>query len=233
MTNLALFDLDGTLIESTGFDADCYVAAVREVLGIDSVNTDWGRYLHATDAGILQEIYLDHFHEAIPEDIAQQVKDRFVDIILERFRKEHFRLRPLPGAAEAVHLLESGHDWRVAIATGGWKESAELKLMNAMLELERVPIFSANDAPTRTGIMGLAIRAMQESAGVKEFEKVVYVGDAPWDLRACREMGIPFLAVGARAGQLSEQGATRAIKDYADKELFLKYMNECEAPAPV
>ena len=231
MANLILFDLDGTLLESAGFDAQCFIAAVKGVLGIDSMDEDWDHYVFATDAGILEEVYQKHFQQGIPGEVEERVREKFVDIMLERFSKDHVRLRPLPGAEDAVHLLLSSGEWQVAIATGSWRESAELKLMNAMLELERIPIFSANDAVSRTAIMGLAAKTMRARAGVKEFEKVVYLGDAPWDVRASRELGMAFLGVGARASELSRLGASHTIKDYADKELFLKSVISCEAPA--
>jgi phosphoglycolate phosphatase-like HAD superfamily hydrolase len=233
MANLILFDLDGTLLESVGFDAESYVAAVKTVLLIDNVDEDWDHYVFATDAGILEELYQKHFQQAIPKEVEQRVRDKFADIMLERFQKDHVRLRPLPGAEQAVHLLLSGGQWEVGIATGSWRESAELKLMNAMLELDRVPIFSASDAVSRTAIMGLAVKTMQAKAGVKEFEKIVYLGDAPWDVRASRELGLAFVGVGARALELSRLGASHTIKDYTDQELFLKSIVMCEVPKAV
>ena len=35
-----MFDVDGTLIQSYGFDETCFVAAVKEVTGVDLVS-DW------------------------------------------------------------------------------------------------------------------------------------------------------------------------------------------------
>ena len=33
-TETLIFDLDGTLVDSSGFEDECYVAALREALGI-------------------------------------------------------------------------------------------------------------------------------------------------------------------------------------------------------
>lgn len=51
-----MFDIDGTLIESDDFDSECFTEAVKEVTGFD-IDTDWSRYEHVTDAGILNEFF--------------------------------------------------------------------------------------------------------------------------------------------------------------------------------
>ena len=49
-----MFDIDGTLIDSNEFDNDCYLAAVKEVVGIP-LDTNWEKYQHLTDWGILRQ----------------------------------------------------------------------------------------------------------------------------------------------------------------------------------
>ncbi len=53
--HLVVFDIDGTLVDSYGFDAELYADALRQVLGID-IDTDWARYRNASDSGILDQI---------------------------------------------------------------------------------------------------------------------------------------------------------------------------------
>ena len=40
-----IFDIDGTLVESFGFDDACYISAIREVLGEVHIHDDWSKYL--------------------------------------------------------------------------------------------------------------------------------------------------------------------------------------------
>ena len=204
MAKLALFDIDGTLLESTRFDADCYVEAIKDVLRLEQIDADGGRYVHATDSGILAELYRNRFQQEIGR-YEEKVKARFVDIMLNQFRSRHVRLRPLAGAEEALHLLEKSGIGKAALATGSWRESAEVKLMNAMLPVNKIPLFSAADAVSRAGIMATAIKAMQDSCGA--FDKTVYLGDAPWDVKASRELGIAFLGMGMRTAELRHAGA--------------------------
>jgi len=54
-----MFDIDGTLIESCDFDADCFSEAIKSVTGYE-LNTDWASYNNITDAGILDEFIAQH-----------------------------------------------------------------------------------------------------------------------------------------------------------------------------
>ncbi len=53
---LAIFDVDGTLVQSYELDSECFVAAFNDALGIADVDTDWARYDHVTDPGIAAQI---------------------------------------------------------------------------------------------------------------------------------------------------------------------------------
>ena len=49
---LAVFDIDGTLVQSLAVDEACFVRAFAEVLGIEDIDTDWAHYDHVTDDGM-------------------------------------------------------------------------------------------------------------------------------------------------------------------------------------
>ena len=48
-----IFDIDGTLVESFGFDDACYISAIREVLGEVHIHDDWNvrLYQHFENTG--------------------------------------------------------------------------------------------------------------------------------------------------------------------------------------
>lgn len=52
MVHLVMFDIDGTLLDSTEFDGRIYAEVIHEVLGI-VVDRDWSTYPHVTDGGLL------------------------------------------------------------------------------------------------------------------------------------------------------------------------------------
>jgi phosphoglycolate phosphatase-like HAD superfamily hydrolase len=61
--------------------------------------------------------------------------------------------------------------------------------------------------------------------GQDYFEKVVYVGDGIWDVRAAKPLGIGFLglATDTKARRLLEEGALCVLPDFSD----LPRVGEC------
>ena len=56
MHHLVMFDVDGTLTQSTAADRSCYAQALSQHLDLQ-VDTDWSTYRHITDSGIAQELF--------------------------------------------------------------------------------------------------------------------------------------------------------------------------------
>src|SRR5437016_11212272 len=54
---LVMFDIDGTLTQTSQADETCFVQALREVFGFTDLNTDWARYPHCSDSGILEVLF--------------------------------------------------------------------------------------------------------------------------------------------------------------------------------
>ena len=186
-----IFDVDGTLVQSFEFDEVCYLEAVYEVLGVP-MDDSWDDYPHVTDSGLLMELLrrlkkLDQF-----EAIQKQVKFLFINKVAA-FLLEN----PLPqvlGAADFVNALRKHEDVRLAIATGGWLETAKMKLLSAGIDVRNIPIASSNDHYIRTAIMQTAITKL----GGNLASTTTYFGDAEWDKKACAELAIGFVLVGNR-----------------------------------
>ena len=119
----------------------------------------------------------------------------------------------------------------MAIATGGWRTTARLKLKVAGVPDSEIPAAHADDAYPREEIIK---RAFDRAAAVSEeaFERVVYVGDGRWDVIATDRMGIGFvgLAGGDRADVLRAAGAADVRPDYLDFPAFLSAVNRRATP---
>ena len=190
--HLVMFDIDGTLVDSNGFDGELYAQAVRRVLGVE-VDRTWQSYRHVTDSGILEEV-LEHYEGGGDvSGLAAEVKTRFIELVREYLVDESNKLEPVPGACQLIDQLQSSPGVTVAIATGGWKETAELKLAAVGIECDRTPLATSSDAVSRIEIMRLA---EQRAAADGPFLRRTYFGDAPWDLAASAELGYAFVAIG-------------------------------------
>lgn len=185
-----MFDIDGTLIESYDFDSECFIEAVKEVTGYD-IDTDWGRYKHVTDAGILREFFEENSFDN--EDIVtENIKSAFLEKIQGRLERQS--ISEISGASNFIEKLKTLDNVIISFATGGWYESAILKLQSAGIDISNIPIASSNDHYSRIEIMKIAEKRAAKGATLS----FTYFGDGSWDLKACKELGVNFVLVGDR-----------------------------------
>jgi phosphoglycolate phosphatase-like HAD superfamily hydrolase len=217
---LAIFDIDGTLTDTTAVDAECYDAAVRSVLGL-GLPEDWEDLEDVTDPLILATA-CQRVGRVVPDDAAQEKIAAHVAAVLESaLDREPERFRPIPGAPEIFAVLADA-GWRVAIATGAWRPSALVKLRAGGIPYEGVPLATATEQARRVDIVrGAAVLA--DAAG----PPVVYFGDGVWDLRAARALDYGFVGVGrgARAARLVEAGAEIVVADFMDTAALGEYLD--------
>jgi phosphoglycolate phosphatase-like HAD superfamily hydrolase len=185
-----VFDIDGTLVDSDGFDINCFVEAVREVLGPVKIHEDWRLYRHATDAGILMQI-LEENGRAGDAAVVERVKEDFGRRV-RRFLDGGGACPPLPGAGEALAALQAD-GYLVGIATGGWSHTARMKLERAGLPLDSYPLASSDISPDRAEIMAECLRRLGGDP-----KRAIYVGNGEWDRRAALRAGWAFIGVGPR-----------------------------------
>ena len=192
MTHLVMFDVDGTLVDSAGFDGALYAQAVREVLKVD-VDETWKSYRNVTDSGVLEEILArGEFHESV-ETLRVAVKRKFIESMQSYLARNPAAIREIAGAKALIDTLCTVPGVRVAIATGGWLETARLKLNGIGVVIENLAFASASDGLERTAIMRVAEQRALLGA---EVSRKTYFGDGPWDKRASFDLGYEFVAVG-------------------------------------
>ena len=192
LMHLVVFDIDGTLVDSSEINSRLYREAVESVLET-RFDDDWSRYTHVTDSGILHEIMdgadgnLDR-----PRALAR-IREVFVRVVADHIGARGGRMPEIAGARAFVERLRSRPGVSVAVATGGWRETAEMKLRAIGLDPDELCMASCSDAISRVGIMRIAeARAL----GGGQAARRTYFGDRPWDLRASRELGYEFVAIG-------------------------------------
>ncbi len=229
LMRLTVFDIDGTLTDTTRVDTACFVAAFDELFAIRDIDTDWASYRYSTDSGIASDILTRHLGEATPENLGR-IRERFVEK-LSRHMDSH-GLEPVPGAPRAFDRLRHDDQTAVAVATGAWSESARLKLRHTGIDAEGVPFASSDDALSRAHVIRAAIRRASESGDA--FRRIVYVGDEVWDVRAAARLNLPFVGVGTgdRGGRLRAHGASHVVPDYEDPAAFRAALDEATPPRP-
>ena len=185
-----IFDIDGTLLQSARVDDRLYRQSVTEILGPVRFRSSLTDYRRVTDSGLLIEILEDNRLTDIA-DPTESIRSRFVEL-LENHIYTNGPFVEIPGARDFLeaHRRSDGH--AVAIATGGWRLSALLKLESAGFDVSGMPITTADDRLDRTDIMRLALSQLGQG-----FESVTYYGDGVWDREATAALGWRFVPVGS------------------------------------
>jgi len=220
-SKLVIFDIDGTLTRTNEADEICFARSVREEFGIENLSTDWSDYEHSTDSGILLELIRREKSKELSKPEIHKFQDT-MKLHLEKHRAEKpDSFQPVQGALKIFsQLKEKG--LAIAIATGAWKKSAEYKLSQAGIPVDGLPIATADDHLSRDQIILLAESRAKEVYGQTQFERLIYVGDGPWDFVSSKRLGISFVGIHDHRTpeRLTSLGASRVVKDYADFGLF-------------
>lgn len=183
-----IFDIDGTLIDSTELDDACYIGAVRHVLRAASIRPNWGDYENVSDAGILRGICLDN--QIDPGTCQSHIRSRFGELISDRLQLG--ACPAMPGGVQLLQDLLGSPGIEVGIATGGWGHTARMKLDHAGYAFLKCPLASSDDDYERVRIMQHCRAQMYPS------KETVYIGDGEWDKRAAEILGWRFVGIGTR-----------------------------------
>ena len=230
--NLAIFDVDGTLTQTSAVDEICFVRAVTLCFGIATVNTDWTSYEHATDAAVIDALCRQNLGRSPRADEIAAVKKCFRDLLTKAHGESPESFAAVPGAAAVLNRLNGSRTWRTAIATGGWFPSATLKLETAGLSVRHIPAAFAEDGPSREAIVQMAIARACSEYGEPCFDRVVSVGDAVWDVLTAKRLELPFIGIarGVRADTLRSAGARQVLEDFQDEDEFDRQLDAAAPP---
>ncbi|WP_167495939.1 HAD family hydrolase [Desulfosediminicola ganghwensis] len=183
-----MFDIDGTLLESTEIDSICFEAAVVSVTKIP-IRKDWHSYHNITDSGILNEYFKDNNIQN-QENTKLRIKEKFISNLKQALSVNS--ITEVPGAKILLRNLLCKNNISLSIATGGWLDSAVLKLNSAGISIEEIPIATSDDHYKRIKIMQIA-----KSRSVGNVNcACTYFGDGVWDKMASQELKYKFIAVG-------------------------------------
>src|SRR5690625_5147084 len=179
-----IFDFDGVILDSATIASDAFL----------DLRSQYPEYLRAIESyhihrqGIrrfkkVEWIYRDLLRSEYTGEIAEELSERFSDIVLGKMRAADY----LPGAMELLTYLRE-HDIPAFISSGTPDE--ELQAIIEQRELQ--PFFHTVYGSDRT--KAEAIDLIKEDFGVKSGE-LIFIGDAITDYEAANSRGVPFIAV--------------------------------------
>lgn len=195
VTRAVLFDIDGTLIDSTYHHALAWQRAFR-------------------GAGLTIPLFRIHRSIGMGGDklvahvAGDAVEERRGDELRAAWR-DHYQVlkgevRPLAGAAELVHRVARG-GWQVALASSGDPQFAE-EAVDLLGIGDDVAVLTTaedvEDSKPEPDLLGVTLSRM---TGVTD---AVLVGDTPYDVESALRAGMT--CIGLRSGGYSESELTRA-----------------------
>jgi phosphoglycolate phosphatase-like HAD superfamily hydrolase len=221
--HLVVFDVDGTLTDTSAVDADCFWQAAKEIFRLPSNYPTWIEGLKdVTGLGIVSQLC----EQALARKIRASEVDRFERRLVALFegavRRDAECIRAMPGAADALAAVLATAGLEAAIAIGCFLPEAEFKLRTAGLLDPDIPIASCDDARSREEIMAISANRAVEKTGSK-FSAITYVGDGVWDGKAAQHLGWNFIGIGTgdAVDRLSRAGAITVLGNFKPATAFL------------
>ncbi|RDH79129.1 HAD family hydrolase [Mycolicibacterium moriokaense] len=196
-----LFDVDGTLVDSNYLHIHAWCRAFDE-LGLSVEAWRIHRCIGMDGSRLVA---------FLTGDAQQDVQRRAKELHGRYFTESAGLLRRLPGARELLERIH-GLGLRIVLATSAGEE--ELELLRKVLDSDDLisAMTSSKDvevAKPEPGIIQVAL----DRAGV-EAADACYVGDAVWDILACKNAGLRSLGVlsgGVAREELQNAGAEKVF----------------------
>ncbi|PTY04886.1 hypothetical protein DB347_19505 [Opitutaceae bacterium EW11] len=204
---LIIFDVDGTLLGGETADWGSFDSALKTVLGFDHTPGFFSA-LHDVTAESIAEAAILATGRRLDDGLVREIREAYLGNLQEAHRSSAAAFTARRNVSALLRHLASLGGVTVAVATGDWRPTISFKLRCAGVEVSHLPMATASDARRRAEIIALAATR----AG-RNLSDAIYVGDGAWDLRACRDLGIPFIGTGSRTEKLVELGAEHICED--------------------
>lgn len=220
---MALFDIDGTLLDTHGFGRQAFVRGLARATGApDELN--YLSFAGNTDRNVLDQVMAARQLRLEEDDV-----QRIFAFIAEELR-ELLRLNPARAVAGAGAFLArmEADGFALGLVTGNIRACAYLKL--ASVGFDRYFGFGGfgDRHANREHIARTALTAARAAGVEVAIESICLVGDTPFDVAAGQALGIPVIGVATGkydAAALRDAGAVLAVADFADADGLLAWMD--------
>ena len=190
-----LFDIDGTLVDSTYHHALAWQRAFHEV----DVSVPLFRIHRTVGMG---------GDKLVASVAGDEIEDRLGDRLRDGWRKRYEEVKaevlPLPGAADLIHRV-SRAGYRVALASSGEPELAAEAVALLGIGDDVSVVTTSKDVEGSKPDPDLVGETLARLDGVRH---ALFVGDTPYDVTAARRSGLG--CIGLRSGGYSETELTGA-----------------------
>lgn len=226
ITQLVLFDIDGTLVWTAGAGRSAIGEALLAEMGSTGPIDDY-RFDGKTDPQIVVELMnaAGNPHAESPSHI-DAVCHRYLELLQEALAQRQDSIRVYPGVRELLDALKRRADTLVGLLTGNLERGAYIKLRAAGIDPDGFEVGAfGSDSAIRAELPAIAAaRATPIIGREPRGEEIIIVGDTPADMTC--GVGIGARAIGVATGrhsvaELLAVGGHAAFEDLADTESVL------------
>jgi HAD superfamily hydrolase (TIGR01509 family) len=222
-----LFDVDGTLVDTTFLHAVCWAEALRQ----SGHRVPMAEVHHAIGMG--SDELLDHLLGADRGGDDDEISAAHLAL----YKQYWGRLTPLPGAADLVRdCAKRG----LAVVLASSASDEELEALRSALDADEAiaEATSSGDADAGKPAPDILAAALDQSGLAAD--RAAFVGDAVWDGKAAHRAGLPFIGLtcgGTPETALRSSGAIEVWRDPAhllahiDHSVLAQLLTEPARPA--
>lgn len=217
MAKLVLFDIDGTMLDSSRAGRDAMEEALMSITGSRGDPSYW--YDGKTDRQIVRELLR---LEGLPEDEIDSKIDVVVGSYLEHLKANLAQpdrvVKTHPGVIELVNATEADDDTTVGLLTGNVRDGACLKLIAAGVDPTRFAVSAFGcDHEVRNELAAIACRRHEEIFGFDvEGDEIIIIGDTPADIECGRPVNARTIAVATGRFSVEELSQHKPHAVFAD-----------------
>ncbi|MCW3464141.1 HAD family hydrolase [Chitinophaga nivalis] len=192
-----IFDIDGTLTDTTEIDDHCFTRALSDTFGFQQFETNYGHYENTTDSGIIDQLFRERNGRTYTLAEREAFITHFCVLLEQSYAQDPHHFREIRKAGKILTTLCRQETVSIGLATGGWRQSALFKLQCAGIDITGCAAASfAQDAIARRDIIGHTIRQLNEKNRYEApLSDIIYVGDGKWDYQATCQLGIGFIGI--------------------------------------
>ena len=217
---LLIFDIDGTLTNTTTVDNHCFAETYKEIHQVDWDNFNWDGVDHVSDTGLANAYFKQRYSRLPTQSELEQLQIKFMDLLTLAHQDDPNQFKEIKGAKSIIQQLNVHPNYQLAMATGCWKPSALFKLKAAQIPFEEIPLGHANHHFDRMKITRKAIQLARVRYNYP-WDHIVYIGDGIWDAQTTQKLEIPFVGIDFnRDDKLQQHGVKTIISHYEDLDQF-------------
>lgn len=174
-----IFDLDGTIGDTVPLCIKAFRCAVEPLIKKNITDLEIMATFGPSEEGTIMSLAPDHYEKGISQYL--------------NYYKDFHDMCPAPfeGIKELIDILKE-KNIRLAMVTGKGKYSTEISLKQFGLDnyFEIIETGEMSGPRKPEGLKNVINKFCELSK-----DEMIYIGDAPSDIDACRKVGIPVIAV--------------------------------------